>query len=731
MRSLLSASLILVTACGSSQAPTRATVGPEKQPAEAGPPVAAVRPVTNTYHGVDVVDPYQWLEKDDDPEVKAWADGQNRYAREQLQALPNLAAVRAQVEKLVLDPSPSYFSVTFVGGHLFMEKQQPPKEQPTLIEMSDKAGLTGERVILDPTVLDKDGTMGIDFYEPSPDGSKVAVSLSKGGSERGDLVVYDVATAKPLPDQIAHVNNGTAGGSVAWLPDGSGFYYTRYPRDGERPKEDLGFYQQVWLHTLGQPVETDRYIFGKGQPRIAETRVAVDDATRRLLITVQNGDGGDFAHYLGKADGSGKLTQLLTFGDGIKGVFFGPPKTLFALSRKDAPRGKLLALTGGATDMSKAVEIVPQSKDSIAWNFWGASGILPTDSRIYVIYQTGGPTVLRVFDHEGKPLPAPEQLPVASISGLEQVAGDDIWFTQTSDLVPWGWYELTAKGTRKLDQISRPALVDLSDAEVVREMATSKDGTKVPVDIIVAKNAPRDGSRPCIVTGYGGYGSSQTPHYRALARIFLDRGVCFAVANLRGGGEFGEEWHREGMLTKKQNVFDDFTAVLQHMISRGYTSSKHLGIIGGSNGGLLMGAEFTQHPDLMAAVVSAVGIYDSLRTELSPNGEFNVTEFGTVKDPDQFKALYAYSPYHHVEAGVKYPPILFTTGDNDPRVESWQSRKMTARLQAASSSGAPILLRTSASAGHGASKLSGVVDEIAVQFAFLLHYIGAPEPAVK
>jgi prolyl oligopeptidase len=267
--------------------------------------------------------------------------------------------------------------------------------------------------------------------------------------------------------------------------------------------------------------------------------------------------------------------------------------------------------------------------------------------------------------------------------------------------------------------------VDFSDCQVVREYATSKDGTKVPVNIVRRKGIKLDGSNPVLLTGYGGYGINIEPGFSALRRVWIDHGGVFAQANLRGGGEFGEQWHKEGMLTSKQNVFDDFAAAMQYMIGAGYTSPEKLAIIGGSNGGLLMGAMITQHPELCRAVVSSVGIYDMLRVELAPNGEFNIPEFGTVKNPDQFRALYAYSPYHNVRDNTAYPSVLFLTGANDPRVDPMHSRKMTARLQAASSSGRPVLLLTSSKTGHGlATPLSEQIEKSVHYHAFLLNELG-------
>ncbi|MGE3806237.1 MAG: prolyl oligopeptidase family serine peptidase, partial [Gemmataceae bacterium] len=349
-----------------------------------------------------------------------------------------------------------------------------------------------------------------------------------------------------------------------------------------------------------------------------------------------------------------------------------------------------------------------------------------TASRLYVEYQLGGPSEIRVFDLAGKPQPGPKQLDVSAVGGLTPVGGDDILFSNASFIAPPAWYSFDPKtGKTSKTSLVSTSPVSFDDAKVVREFAVSKDGTKVPVNIIMPKGLKLDGSNPCVVNGYGGYGVSLEPRFRATTRILLDQGVIYAVANLRGGGEYGAEWHRQGNLTRKQNVFDDFAGVLQHMIKRNYTKPDKLGIIGGSNGGLLMGATLVQHPELIKCVVSYVGIYDMLRVELSPNGAFNVTEFGTVKNKDQFEALLAYSPYHNVKDGTAYPAVLFLTGANDPRVDPMQSRKMTARLQAATAGKAPILLRTSLDSGHGGgTPLAEQIAQAVDVYAFLFKELG-------
>jgi prolyl oligopeptidase len=312
------------------------------------------------------------------------------------------------------------------------------------------------------------------------------------------------------------------------------------------------------------------------------------------------------------------------------------------------------------------------------------------------------------------------------VGGLHCWHGDELLFANTSFLVPPGWYEWEpGLATPHPTALRTTSPADFDDIEVVREFAKSKDGTKIPISILRKKGIKLDGKNPTLLTGYGGYGISLTPAFSSTRRIWFDAGGVYAVANLRGGGEFGEEWHLAGNLTHKQHVFDDLIACAEHLIQRKYTSPDKLAVMGSSNGGLLMGAFLTQRPDLARAVVSRVGIYDMLRVELDPNGAFNTTEFGSVKDEDQFKALHAYSPYHHVKDGTAYPAVLFPCGENDGRVNPAHSRKMTARLQAATGSGLPILLRTTATAGHGMG--SSLKDRVAEQtdiYAFLLQELG-------
>ena len=694
------------------------------------------RPVKDTYHGVTVTDDYRWLENSSDPEVKAWSDAQNLTARKYLDGLPAREAAFDELKKLYSQQSVRYRDIKYRRGTLFAMKIQPEKEQPALVTLKSVDDAASDRAIVDPNGMDAKGGTEIDFYEPSLDGKYVAVSLSKGGSESGDVHVYDMLTGRALPDEIPRVNGGTAAGSLAWNADGSGFYYTRYPRAGERPAADLDFYQQVYFHRLGTKTEQDVYALGKDFPRIAEIALDTSEDGKFVLARMSNGDGGEYAHYL--LGPAGEWTQVTRFSDQVSVAAFGEDGFLYLLSRRNAPMGKVVRVPLSRPDLAQARTIVPESKVAI-------QDLVPAANRLFVIDQVGGPSEIRVFGLDGKAFGPVSLAPVSAVRGVVRTKGDEILASTETYLNPPAWVRLDGdSGKTTPTALREKGAADFSDCEVIREFATSKDGTRVPLNIIRRKGTKLDGNNPTVLYGYGGYSVNLDPSYSLRLRPLLDRGLVYVYANLRGGGEFGESWHRAGMLTKKQNVFDDFEAAARWLIDHRYTTAARLGIEGGSNGGLLMGAALTQHPDLFRAVVSHVGIYDMLRVELQPNGAFNTTEYGTVKEADQFRVLYAYSPYHHVREGAEYPAVLFLTGANDPRVDPSHSRKMTARLLAeapikgagqASGTMRPVFLRTTGAAGHGiGTALSERIAQQADVTAFLFDQLGVggkPVPGTR
>jgi prolyl oligopeptidase len=709
--------------CGGLAAPTSAPIA-----ADRGAPLTTLQAVTDQYHGVSVSDPYRWLEDAADPKVQAWSDAQNTRTRAYLDGLKIRAPIKAELTKLISATSPAYYDLKRGGQSLFAMYSQPPKQQPMLAVLPLSADPTQARIVIDPNAINAKGTTAIDWYVPSPDGSKVAVSLSQGGSEDGTVHIFDVGTGQEVETPIPGVQYPTAGGSMAWAGDGKSFWYTRYPTTG--PAEDRHFFQQVYLHTLGKPAADDPDVLGKeiADPKIAEIGLDAEFDPGHPTAVVQNGDSGRFAVF---APRDGKWVQVAAYDDGIIAAQFGPDHALYLVSRAGTPRGKILRLVPGDLDLKHAETIVPQDDGAIAPVSEELIQPFAIDGdRLYVKKLVGGPSRVDIYDMSGK---KQGELPLPGVAAVDEVLplGDGVLFSIATYLRPPYFARYSAASGKAAETaLAQTSPVKFDDAEVVREFATSKDGTKVPLNIIRRKGTRLDGNNPTLVYGYGGYGISMTPRFLgADRRVWLDGGGVYAVANIRGGGEYGDDWHRQGALTHKQNVFDDFFAAAQSMVQMRYTTAKRLGIMGGSNGGLLMGAELTQHPAAFRTVVSQVGIYDMLRVELDPNGAFNTTEFGTVKDPDQFKALYAYSPYQNVRDGTAYPSVLFMTGANDGRVNPMQSRKMAARLQAATSSDQPIYLRTSAQSGHGiGSALSVRIDQSADYLAFLFDQLSMELP---
>jgi prolyl oligopeptidase len=716
----LSAGLVMLGAALGGPPPTAPGVPPL--------PDTPRRPVTREFHGTAVTDPYAWLDNGADAAVRAWTEQQNRHTRAVLDHYPGLSAIRERLRELLTGVTTDYGALRYQGGKLFAMKFQPPKEQAFLVTLASPFDTGSERVVLDPNRIRGKGPVGIDFYVPSPDAKLVAVSLSEGGSEDGTVHVYEVASGKELADVVPRVQYPTAGGSLAWNADGSGFYYTRYPHEGERPKGDLPFYQQVWFHRLGTPAGADVHSLGKDFPRykdfprIAEIVLDRSPDGRHVLATVENGDGGEYMHYL--LGPGGKWTQLTAFPDQVTAAVFGPDDHLYLVSRQGAPRGKLLRVPLADPRLAAATTVVPEGDAAIQafriTNNAFAANFVVTAGRVYLVDSEGGPSRIRVFGHDGK---AYGTVPILAVSAVLAVAGgkgDELLFRNTSFLEPRAWYRYDpAAGRVERSALYATSPADFHDCEVVREFATSKDGTRVPLSIVCRKGTPRNGRNPTLLTGYGGFGISLAPSFALAQRVWLEQGGVFAVANLRGGAEYGEAWHRAGSGTNKQNVFDDFAACARHLIAREYTAPDRLAVEGGSNGGLLVGAALTQHPELYRAAVARIGVFDMLAENRHANGEFIAAEYGTVKDPEQFKAIYAYSPYHHVKDGTAYPAVFLQAGANDGRADPAHSRKMAARLQAAAAPGRSVLLQINADSGHGASSLSQAVDQQADVYAFL------------
>ena len=679
------------------------------------PDVDAPRiPAATTYHGVEVVEDYRWLEDPASEETVRWTRDQEQRTRAYLDAIPWRDVLRARVEQLLRDDSPSYEGLASGGEVFFALVDRKPKQRPFLVALSDLDDAAGERVVVDPLVIDPLGETSIDWFVPSPDGRRVAVSLSEHGDEDGTLHVYDVASGDAVSEPIPHVN--VMGGSTAWTGDGTGLWYTL-------PGDPAGFRQQVWFRDLTTGVDRLDLDGPFAEPQIAENFLTSSPDGRWVLDRVQKGDGGEWQVFVRAHDGP--WWQVADIADRCVLAVLGDDDCLYLLSRHDAPRGKVLRLSlhHGVT-VADAEEIVPAGEHAI-------DDLAVTRSVVWVVDLDGGPQQVRRFDTGGEPLAAVELPPVTSVSSnggrLTRLRPDLVAWLQGSYTEPADWWVAPDDGAPRPTALVTTTSVDLSGCRVTREMATSKDGTQVPISVICAADTERDGSAPALLVAYGGYGISMVPWFNPERAVWLEQGGVFAVANIRGGGEYGEEWHEAGRLTTKQNCFDDFMACADHLVDTGITSRDRLAVMGGSNGGLLMGAVLTQRPDVARAVVAAVPVMDSLRSETTTNGVYNTAEFGTVTDPDHFAALLAYSPYHNVQDETSYPAVLLTAGEFDTRVESWHAKKMAARLQAATRSEHPVLLRMEPG-GHLSGSLDQLIDESTDIQTFLFDQLGLGYP---
>ena len=496
----------------------------------------------------------------------------------------------------------------------------------------------------------------------------------------------------------------------------SGTAATRRPASGRTT--DLGFFQEVWFHELGSDAVADRQELAGvfAEDRIAENFLASSPDGRWVMDRVQRGDGGEWQVFLRAQDGGS--WRLVADVDALWVDADLGWDALFVLSLQGAPRGQVLRVPlFEGTTVADASVLVPAGRVTI-------ETVAVTRGRVWVVDLDGGPSGVRAFAHNGTPLPEVELPAVCSVEPLVRL-GDDLvgWAVETNVSPRTWWVHQDDDMEPRRTALDTTATVSFEGCEVERVYATSQDGTQVPVTLIHRAGTPKDGTAPALLYGYGGYSISLKPWFQPAWLPWVEQGGVLAVANVRGGGEYGREWHHAGRLDTKQNCFDDFIACADHLVESGVTSRDRLAIMGGSNGGLLVGAVLTQRPDLARAVVCAVPVLDALRSETTPNGEFNTTEFGSVKDEHMFHALLAYSPYHHVHDGTPYPAVLLTAGEFDPRVDAWHAKKMCARLQAATAD-EPILLRME-SGGHG---MGQSLDQlVALQtdcFTFLFDRLG-------
>ena len=670
-----------------------------------------------TLHGVRIADPYRWLESSDSPEVRAWVDAQNDLTEKALAKVADRDAIHSRLDELMAIGHVSLPTVRRTkNGALryFFTKREGEQDQPVLLV---RDGLGGkDRVLVDPNAMSADKTTSLDWYSPSHDGSLVAYGTSEGGSEESTLRVRDVASGKDLPDTITRARYS----SVCWLADNKRFFYARFPAPGSVPEGEEKYHRKLYDHVLGRDPEKDPMVFGKDQPMTDFPSCTGSPNGRWLVVRVHQGWSKS---SLWLADTSAAKLAFSRITDDKEHVYdpLALDDVIYVKTNEGAARYAIWAVDPKRPERASWKKIVGEHKSDVIGGFDAVGG------QLFVSYLDKAVSRLERFDRSGKSLgaiPLPTLGTSDGFSGIHD--GKEVFFDFESFAIPPSVRRMDlATGKVEVWQEVR-ANVDTKDFVVAPGAAKSKDGTRVPYLVVRSKRVDdKSGDNPTLLYGYGGFNVNLQPRFSRTNILFLERGGVYVQANLRGGGEFGEEWHRAGQLDKKQNVFDDFIAVAEDLIAEKLTSPSRLAIHGRSNGGLLVAAAVTQRPDLFRAAVSGVPLTDMLRYQNFLIAKLWIPEYGSAEDPKQFAWLHAYSPYHRVEQGTRYPAVLLTTAVSDTRVDPMHARKMAAALQHATRSGLPILLRTEVQAGHGAGKpIHKIVDEYADVFAFLFWQLG-------
>jgi prolyl oligopeptidase len=664
--------------------------------------------VVDDYHGTRVADPYRWLEDASDPETVAWTEAQNALLRSELDG-PARDAIRDRLARLFDYPRLSVPEAR--GGRYFYFRNPGLLNQPVLYVREGRDGQ--ERVLLDPNALSADGTVALTTASITRDGRLLAYGLSRSGSDRQEILVRDVEDGRDLPDRLLW-SKFTA---VSWAPARHGFYYSRFPEPGSVPPGDESYFAKVYYHRLGDAQADDVLVYERPEDKELFPVASVTRDGRFLVLTTAKGASGKAEVHVRdlEAAASPLLTVFpgfdhdVTFVDEVDGRFF------FRTDER-APRGRLVAvdLARGART---PVEVLPQGDDK----FEGAAIVA---RRLVALRLRDASSRIALHDLDGRPLGEIPLPGLGTVAGLTGEPEDDemfLGFTSfTRPATPFRW-DFRSGSLEPFEGAGSSA----DEHEVEQVFFTSRDGTRVPMFVVHQRGRLRDGRRPTILYGYGGFNISLTPAFNPATRLWLERGGVYAVANLRGGGEYGEEWHEAGMRERKQNVFDDFMAAALSLVEQGWTRADKLAVQGGSNGGLLVGAILTQRPDLIGAAVCQVPVADMLRYHLFTVGRFWIPEYGSAEKADEFAWLHRYSPLHRVADGVDYPATLLLTADTDDRVAPGMARKLAARLQAATKGRRPILIRIETKAGHGLGKPVGkTIDEQADLFRFLLKALG-------
>jgi prolyl oligopeptidase len=656
--------------------------------------------VRETLHGVEIEDPHRWLEETDDPGVRRWTAEQNAATRQALDAPPFRERIRGRLDEL-LQVGLLEVPVASAGAAFFLRRGAHQDQSLLYVR---EPGSDGDRALVDPNELAGDHLVTIDWFFPSADGRLVAYGLSRGGDELSTLHVMDVENGRVLDDRIPD----TRFSSVAWLPDASGFYYTRYPAKGSVPPGEERYNVRVRCHGLGDDPAQDPVVFGEGGEPTDRFDLSLSRDGRFLLIHVHKGWAKTILFVLDRArDG-----ELRSTGEERDAIFAGQfaEERLYALTNWEAPNWRVLELDPETLDVEGARTVLAEREETIVDEIALVAGRLVAhelenaSSRIcaYALPEGG---LEREIELPG--LGSVQGTPNLRTPGIAgEWDGDELLLGFTSFLQPPAVLrcDLATGAVMTFARLEAPARFDPASYETRQVHCRSADGTSIPIFLVHRRGLRIDGTAPVYLTGYGGFNIGMTPYWISALPLWVESGGVFAVAVLRGGNEFGERWHRDGMLERKQNVFDDFIAAADWLVGEGYTSRERLAIAGGSNGGLLVGAALTQRPDLCRAVVCEVPLLDMLRYHGFQVARLWISEYGSADDPDQFHWLHAYSPYHRVVGGERYPAVLLTTALGDTRVDPMHARKMAARLQAATASDRPILVRVDEDAGHGIGK---------------------------
>jgi len=664
--------------------------------------------VVDTWHGQQVVDPYRWLEGSSD-RIREWTDAQNARTRSVLEALPSRPRFSGRLRDLLsvgllTTPRPA-------GPWVFHTRRAGTQKQAVLYARRGVAG--PDRALIDPNALDAKGLVTLDWYYPSWDGRFVAYGLSRGGDEMSTLYVVETESGRDTGEKIPFTQRST----VAWVDDG--FYYTVHPERGTVPPGDEHYFRRVRFHRLGDVRTPDDLVFGEGRAKEDILGVQTSPDGRWALLLAFRGWVQSDVYLLDRR--SGKMRTVVEGEDGLTSGML-TNDAIWLRTNLDAPNYTVVKASYTSPERAAWQTVVPESDHAI--ELFDVSR-----DRVAIVTLERATSRVSLWSHHGTKVVDAKLPGLGTVAGLQaDPTGDTIAFEYESFTAPAAAYALRDDGG--LDEIVRlPAPRGLDPSKIVVEQTSyrSKDGTEISMFLVHRRDVSATGAVPTILSGYGGFNISRTPQYFPGVAAWVEAGGLFALPNLRGGGEYGERWHRAGMLGNKQNVFDDFHAAAEALIAKGWTTSAHLGVSGGSNGGLLTGAALTQRPDLFAAVFCAVPLLDMLRYQNFLIARFWIAEYGTAEDPAQYSWLREYSPYHHARTDVRYPAVLFTTAEGDSRVDPMHARKMSALMQhiTANDPDAVVLLRVERDAGHGVGKpLDKQVDDLADQYSFFAWRLG-------